>query len=106
MPYNIQYWQRQYRVKTNTNASAHFLAQHRVVAPPSGERIGLPFLFRGRSDAVLNTKPAIEAVRAAGRTAHLAEMETVTIKELPGFDSAKSILKNWFRATHEGKTAA
>ena len=26
--------------------------RHRVVAPPAGERIGLPFLFRGRSDAV------------------------------------------------------
>ena len=32
--------------------------KHRVVAPPAGERIGLPFLFRGRSDAVLNTAAA------------------------------------------------
>ena len=32
--------------------------KHRVVQPPIGvERIGLPFLFRGRSDAVLNTLP-------------------------------------------------
>jgi isopenicillin N synthase-like dioxygenase len=74
---------------------------HRVVAPPAGERIGLPFLFRGRSDAVLNTMPAIAAARADGRQPHLAEMETVTIKELPAFDSAKSILKSWFRSTHE-----
>ena len=29
-------------------------SKHRVTAPPSGERIGLPFLFRGRSDAVRN----------------------------------------------------
>lgn len=76
---------------------------HRVVAPPAGERIGLPFLFRGRSDAVLNTAPAIGAALAAGQPVHLAEMETVTIKELPAFDSAKSILKNWFRSTHGSK---
>ena len=27
--------------------------------------------------------------------AHLAELETVTIKELPAFDSAKAILRGW-----------
>ena len=54
--------------------------KHRVVAPTSGERIGLPFLFRGRSDAVLNTKPMRDACAAKGRKAHLAEMETTTIK--------------------------
>jgi isopenicillin N synthase-like dioxygenase len=76
-------------------------AKHRVNAPPPGpggapnERIGLPFLFRGRSDAVLNTSSAIAAAKAAGRPSHLAEMETTTIKELPAFDSAKSILRNW-----------
>ena len=31
--------------------------------------------------------------------AHLAEMETTTIKELPAFDSAKSILRNWLRSS-------
>ena len=71
-------------------------SKHRVTAPPSGERIGLPFLFRGRSDAVLNTLPAVEAAKAAGRPSHLAEMETTTIKELPAFDSARSILRSWF----------
>jgi len=72
--------------------------KHRVVAPASGERIGLPFLFRGRSDAVLNTRPTRERCIATGRAAHLAEMETTTIKELPAFDSAKSILRGWFRS--------
>ena len=73
--------------------------KHRVVQPPSGvERIGLPFLFRGRSDAVLNTKPTREACKRSGRVAHLAEMESTTIKELPAFDSAKSILRGWFRS--------
>ena len=72
--------------------------KHRVVAPAVGERIGLPFLFRGRSDAVLNTRPTRDKCAASGRAAHLAEMETTTIKELPAFDSAKSILKGWFRS--------
>ena len=72
--------------------------RHRVVRPPDGARIGLPFLFRGRSDAVLNTRPALDAAAAAGRRAHLAEMETTTIKELPAFASAKSILRNWFKS--------
>lgn len=79
--------------------------KHRVVAPPAGERIGLPFLFRGRSDAVLNTGPALAAARAAGWTARLAEMETVTIKELPAFDSVKSILRNWLRSAREQPVA-
>ena len=74
--------------------------RHRVNRPPPPhERIGLPFLFRGRSDAVLNTAGAIAAARAAGRPSHLAEMETTTIKELPAFDSAKSILRGWFRSS-------
>lgn len=71
--------------------------KHRVVQPPTGmERIGLPFLFRGRSDAVLNTLPTRTKCQAEGRVVHLAEMETTTIKELPAFDSAKSILRGWF----------
>ena len=45
---------------------------------------------------MLNTLPAVHAARAAGRPSHLAEMETTTIKELPAFDSAKTILRNWF----------
>ena len=61
----------------------------------------MPFLFRGRSDAVLNTRPAREAAAAAGRDVHLAEMETTTIKELPAFDSAKSILRGWFRSSKD-----
>jgi len=74
--------------------------RHRVVAPTAGpQRIGLPYLFRGRSDAVLNTRPTREAAAASGRVAHLAEMETTTIKELPAFDSAKSILRGWFRSS-------
>ena len=41
--------------------------KHRVVQPPPGlERIGLPFLFRGRSDAVLNTQPTRESCKARG----------------------------------------
>ena len=60
------------------------------------ERIGLPFLFRGRSDAVLNTLPTRTKCQAEGRVVHLAEMETTTIKELPAFASAKSILRGWF----------
>ena len=77
-------------------SAGHFApCKHRVVAPRSGERVGLPFLFRGRSDAVLNTMPARAAAAAAGGRVHLAEMETTTIKELPAFDSAKAILRNW-----------
>ena len=37
-------------------------------------------------------------MRVAARRAHLAEMETTTIKELPAFASAKSILRNWFKS--------
>ena len=67
--------------------------------PPTGlERIGLPFLFRGRSDAVLNTQPTRDACKARGVVAHLADMETTTIKELPAFDSARAILRGWFRS--------
>ena len=81
-------------------ANYYMPCKHRVVQPPTGlERIGLPFLFRGRSDAVLNTKPTRDACKASGRVAHLAEMETTTIKELPAFDSAKSILRGWFRSS-------
>ena len=47
---------------------------------------------------MLNTAGAIAAARAAGRPSHLAEMETTTIKELPAFASAKSILRNWFKS--------
>ena len=73
--------------------------KHRVVQPPEGmARIGLPFLFRGRSDAVLNTGPTRAAAASQGRAVHLADMETTTIKELPAFDSAKTILKDWFRS--------
>jgi hypothetical protein len=73
--------------------------KHRVVQPPTGlERIGLPFLFRGRSDAVLNTQPTRDACKARGVVAHLADMETTTIKELPAFDSARAILRGWFRS--------
>uniref|UniRef100_A0A7S0IST1 Fe2OG dioxygenase domain-containing protein n=1 Tax=Calcidiscus leptoporus TaxID=127549 RepID=A0A7S0IST1_9EUKA len=79
-------------------ASYYSPCKHRVMAPPRGERIGLPFLFRGRSDAVLNTRNAIQEGLATGKKVHLAEMETTTIKELPAFDSAKSILRNWFRS--------
>ena len=72
--------------------------KHRVVQPPAGiERIGLPFLFRGRSDAVLNTKPTRDACAKAGKVAHLAELETTMIKELPAFDSARAILRGWKR---------
>ena len=73
--------------------------KHRVVSPPASCRIGLPFLFRGRSDAVLNTVSVIEAAREKGIEPHLAEMETTTIKELPAFESAKAILRNWFRSS-------
>ena len=44
---------------------------------------------------MLNTAEQLAACKAAGRACHLAEMETTTIKELPAFDSAKSILRNW-----------
>eukprot|EP00966_Prymnesium_polylepis_P139741 3228711-Prymnesium_polylepis.1 len=77
-----------------STANYYAPCKHRVVAPAEGERIGLPFLFRGRSDAVLNTIPARQAGATSGRAVHLAEMETTTIKELPAFDSAKIILKN------------
>ena len=85
--------------------------KHRVVQPPSGvERIGLPFLFRGRSDAVLNTQPTRDKCKREGRAAHLADMETTTIKELPAFDSARAILRGWFRGTKkdgdDGESAA
>mmetsp|Transcript_12640 Transcript_12640/g.41947 ORF Transcript_12640/g.41947 Transcript_12640/m.41947 type:complete len:526 (-) Transcript_12640:228-1805(-) len=85
-------------------SAGHFApCKHRVVAPRSGERVGLPFLFRGRSDAVLDTRPALAAAAAAGRVAHLAELETVTIRDLPSFDSARSILKGWFRSVRKPK---
>ena len=123
--------------QARTTANYYAPCKHRVVAPAEGERIGLPFLFRGRSDAVLNTMPHHEAAAASGRPVrwrvsiprpprhgaacprawrvaptppelilfesprsqvHLAEMETTTIKELPAFDSAKAILKNWFKS--------
>jgi len=86
--------------------SANYYApcKHRVVQPPSGvDRIGLPFLFRGRSDAVLNTVPTRERCAREGRTAHLAQMETTTIKELPAFDSAKAILNGWFKSMKGGE---
>jgi len=86
-----------------STANYYAPCKHRVVAPQAGERIGLPYLFRGRSDAVLNTMPARQAAAAKGRTVHLAEMETTTIKELPAFDSAKAILKNWFKSVKAGK---
>ena len=85
-------------------SAGHFApCKHRVVAPRPDERIGLPFLFRGRSDAVLDTRPALAAAAAAGRVAHLAELETVTIRDLPSFDSARSILKGWFRSVRKPK---
>lgn len=90
---------------TLARATANYYApcKHRVVAPIDGERIGLPYLFRGRSDAVLNTLPIREAAAVSGQVIHLAEMETTTIKELPAFDSAKAILKNWFKSVKTPK---
>ena len=77
--------------------------RHRVMAPVAGvERIGLPYLFRGRSDAVLNTRPTREAAAARGKVAHLADMETITIKELPLFDSGKGLLRDWLRSCRAG----
>jgi isopenicillin N synthase-like dioxygenase len=77
---------------------------HRVHAPPSGERIGLPFLLRGRLDAVLDTRAPHAAAAAAGRTARLARMESSTIKDLPSLDAAQSILQNWFRSSKHPPT--
>ena len=59
--------------------------------------------FASRRDDDPATAANDDLLRAAGknftalRAAHLAEMETTTIKELPAFDSAKSILKGGFR---------
>lgn len=54
---------------TLSRLSANYYApcMHRVVAPPAGHRIGTPFLFRGRSDAVLNTRPLLESAKVSMR---------------------------------------
>lgn len=72
---------------------------HRVHAPKTGERIGLPFLLRGRSDAVIDTRAPRAEAEAAGRTVHLARMESTVIKELPAMEAAQSILHSWFRSS-------
>jgi len=73
--------------------------RHRVLAPDEGERIGMPYLLRGRLDATIDTTSPREAAKKAGRTVHLSTMETTTIKELPALDAAQSIFKNWFKST-------
>lgn len=72
---------------------------HRVKAPKAGERIGLPFLLRGRSDAVIDTRAPRAEAQASGRAVHLARMESTSIKELPAMDAAQSILHSWFRSS-------
>lgn len=76
---------------------------HRVSAPADGERIGLPFLLRGRQDAVLDTTDAIAAGRAAGKDVRVVHMQTTAIKELPALDAAHSILKNWILKAKTGR---
>ena len=59
---------------------------------------------------MLNTQPTRDKCKREGRAAHLADMETTTIKELPAFDSARAILRGWFRGTKkdgdDGESAA
>lgn len=86
---------------TLERVTARFYAAtpHRVHAPHVGERIGLPFLLRGRSDALIDVRAPRSAAAAAGRSVHLAQMESTTIKELPAMDAAQSILHSWFRSS-------
>merc|ERR1711879_1062711 len=82
---------------TLSHLTANYYApcKHRVLAPPPGcRRVGLPFLVRGRNDAVVDTRPTREACTKAGRMAHLAEIPGVaTIAEL--LSTAGRGLVNW-----------
>jgi hypothetical protein len=89
-----------------TTGGYYSATPHRVRAPADGERIGLPFLLRGRSDAVIDTRGPRADALAAGRPMHLAQMETTMIKELPAMDAAQSILQSWFRSSKAPQTAS
>ena len=61
---------------------------HRVFRPPPGvHRIAMPFLMRGRPEAVINTKAA-KRIKAK-RPGVLSKFQTVTIRQLPNVDAAK-----------------
>mmetsp|Transcript_18524 Transcript_18524/g.47371 ORF Transcript_18524/g.47371 Transcript_18524/m.47371 type:complete len:100 (-) Transcript_18524:145-444(-) len=81
-----------------TSGGYYEATPHRVHAPSEGERIGLPFLLRGRSDAIIDTRGPKEAALKSGRVARLGAFETTTIKELPALEAAQSILHSWFRS--------
>ena len=74
-------------VQAPRRAAARGLRADRPAVP-------LPRPLRRRPEYAADAR----GVRQGGARRRLAEMETTTIKELPAFDSAKSILRGWFRS--------
>jgi len=65
---------------------------HRVYRPPPGiHRIAMPFLMRGRPDAVIDTRTA-KRIKSK-RPGVLSKFKTVTIRQLPNIDAAKVLVR-------------
>jgi isopenicillin N synthase-like dioxygenase len=71
--------------------------RHRVLAPmpPAGhttaERIGLPYLFRCRGDAVMDTREERRRAEAQGRAMTLAELLPTTVDDLLTADCPQAL---------------
>jgi isopenicillin N synthase-like dioxygenase len=71
--------------------------RHRVLAPepPVGhvaaERIGLPYLFRCRGDATIDTREERRRAQAQGRAVTLAELLPTTVDDLPTADCPQAL---------------
>jgi len=71
--------------------------RHRVLAPMTqaptgaGERIGLPFLFRCRGEAVIDTREERRRTCSTGRASALAELEATKVDDLPTADCPQAL---------------
>jgi len=79
------------------SGGAYTSCRHRVLAPVpvagagAAERVGLPFLFRCRGDAVIDTRDELRRAAAEGRSVTLAEMQPSAIDDLPTADCPQAL---------------
>jgi isopenicillin N synthase-like dioxygenase len=67
--------------------------RHRVLAPEEGEeRVGLPFLFRCRGEAIIDTREERRRAAAEGRETALAELQGSSVEDLPTADCPAALV--------------
>lgn len=76
---------------------AYASCRHRVLAPEplaghaAAERVGLPYLFRCRGDATIDTREERRRAQAEGRPVTLAELLPTTVDDLPTADCPQAL---------------